>query len=64
MLGAGAGLAAMWATGAVERPLGQILAGGAAFGIIAIPGTWLLGDEAMREVLRSVWARLRRTPRG
>ena len=53
---AGAGLAASLA----PSPLGQLLAGATTFAIIAIPGTWLLGDEAMREALQRLLRRLRR----
>jgi hypothetical protein len=55
-----AGLAAIWATGLAEAALARLLLGGSAFAIIAIPGTWLLGDEAMREALGRLLGRLRR----
>ena len=40
--------------------LASFLLGTAAFGIVAIPGIWWFGDEAVREVLRRVAGRLGR----
>jgi putative peptidoglycan lipid II flippase len=56
-----AGLATVWVAGRIEPALGRLVLGGAAFAMIAIPGTWLLGDEAMREALRRLLGRLRRS---
>lgn len=60
LVGALAALAGGFAVSFGERALTSFLAGGLAFAIVAVPGTWLLGDEAMREVLRRILARLRR----
>ena len=62
-VGAAAAVLAHWAAGWVAPAAGRFALGAAAFGIIAIPGIWWLGDEALREVLRSVLGRLRRSPR-
>jgi hypothetical protein len=55
-----AGLGAALGQGFAGTPLGQLLAGAAAFAILAIPGTWILGDKAMREALLRLVGRLRR----
>jgi putative peptidoglycan lipid II flippase len=52
--------AAAWATGLAQTPLGACLQGSVAFAAIAIPGTWLAGDEATRDILRGVARRLSR----
>jgi putative peptidoglycan lipid II flippase len=60
------GIAALAAAGAAElgeHALVRLGAGAAVFAIVAIPGTWLLGDEAMREVLRRLLRRLLRARR-
>jgi putative peptidoglycan lipid II flippase len=55
-----AAAAARLAAGLVPGPLAQLAAGGAAFAAVGIPAIALLGDRAMREAQRRVWARLRR----
>lgn len=55
-----AGAATLWAAGRVEPPAARLVLGAAAFAILALPGTWLLGDEAMREAVGRLWRRLRR----
>jgi putative peptidoglycan lipid II flippase len=45
-----AGLAAERAAGVADAALGSLVAGGLAFSAVAIPGLWLAGDEALREV--------------
>ncbi|MGI9591461.1 MAG: murein biosynthesis integral membrane protein MurJ, partial [Myxococcota bacterium] len=55
-----AGAATVWATGLVDVQVGRLVLGGAVFAIIAIPGTWLIGDEAMREAVSRLLGRLRR----
>jgi putative peptidoglycan lipid II flippase len=64
LLGAVAALAAAWAAGLGERPLVRLATGGSVFAIVVIPGIWLLGDDAMREIVRRVLRRLRRPRRG
>ena len=53
------GTAAVVTAGAWASPLGRLAAGATAFAIVAIPGIWLLGDEAMREALTRLARRLR-----
>ncbi len=43
--------------------LGRFLISGTSFVIFAIPLTWLLGDQAMRELLSSLLERIRRRGR-
>jgi putative peptidoglycan lipid II flippase len=57
-VGAAAALAAAWAAAGAGSPLAAFAAGATAFGIVAIPGIWWLGDEATREVVRGGLARL------
>ena len=52
--------AGAWATGFAVAPLTRCLCGGLAFVLVAVPGTWWLGDGATREVLHGAWRRLRR----
>jgi hypothetical protein len=59
-----AALAGAWTTGFVAAPLTRCLCGGLAFVLVAVPGTWWLGDAATREVLNRVWRRLRRDAGG
>jgi peptidoglycan biosynthesis protein MviN/MurJ (putative lipid II flippase) len=60
LLAALAGAAAGWAEGFGELPLARLLLGGAAFAIVAIPGVYVLGDEAMHEAATRLTSRLRR----
>jgi putative peptidoglycan lipid II flippase len=55
-----AGAVGSLAARAGGAPLAGVLVGACAFGIVALPGVWLLGDEATREVVRRSLARLRR----
>jgi len=55
-----AGAAAHFAAGTAEAALPRLLLGGAAFATVASPGIYVLGDEAMREAVSRVLARLRR----
>jgi putative peptidoglycan lipid II flippase len=55
-----AALAAGWVAARPGHPAGALLAGGAGFLLVAIPGIWIAGDEATREVLRRLGRRLRR----
>jgi putative peptidoglycan lipid II flippase len=57
------GLAAGWVATRVESTPGQLLAGGAVFAIVSIPGAYAIGDEATRELLRRLLGRLRRRSR-
>jgi putative peptidoglycan lipid II flippase len=63
-----AAVAAHWAAGwvAMRAPgaLVQLCVGLAAFAAVALPGVFVLGDAAMREVLRRGFVRLRRAGRG
>jgi putative peptidoglycan lipid II flippase len=52
--------AAAWLAARPGRPAGALLGGAALFVLIAVPGIWLAGDEATREVLRRLFRRLRR----
>ena len=53
-----AGVAASWAASLVPAPWTGCLLGGAAFAILAIPGLWVFGDEATREVMRGAVGKL------
>jgi putative peptidoglycan lipid II flippase len=53
-------LASAWAVGLASTPFEACLAGGVAFAAVAMPGTWLAGDEATRDLLRGVARRLAR----
>jgi putative peptidoglycan lipid II flippase len=60
LVAAPAALLASLAAARLEAELAKLVAGGLVYAGVAIPGTWLLGDEAMREGLRRVAGRLRR----
>lgn len=63
LLGAVAALAAHFGSRLAEADLPRFLAGGAAFAIVAFPGIWLIGDDAMRETTTRLLRRLlRRRP--
>jgi len=60
VVGIAAAAFAAWAAGLAESAPAAFALGSAAFGIVAIPGIWWLGDEAVREVVTRVLSRLRR----
>ena len=60
LLGAAADLTAVLALDFVEGPaVVQFLVGAFLFAIIAVPGVWVVGDEAMHEAIRGLLRRLR-----
>jgi putative peptidoglycan lipid II flippase len=50
-----------WAAGLAQAPLVSCLQGGVVFMIIAIPSTWILGDEVTQEILRGLARRIARS---
>jgi putative peptidoglycan lipid II flippase len=59
-VGAAAAALAAWAAGLAGPAPAAFALGAAAFGIVAIPGIWWLGDEEVREVLTRALSRLGR----
>ncbi len=63
LVGVAAATGGAWAMPGGQGALGALLdlaVGGFVFTIVAIPGAWLLGDQAMREALKQLLRRLRR----
>jgi len=58
-----AALAAHWAAaGLGGPPLAQLARGSACLALVAVPLAWWLGDDALRDLLRRLARRLKRTP--